>query len=243
MRTPWSALYLQLVSHCNRRSSEVAYGRIRHRQAELMPLGSIAALLHHQQAPGGDPARRNAVLRALIVEAQTAGYVADLASTVVILALWPGLDAVHGRLCRDFPEARGDHGGDILSYMAITIRKLDLAAVNWIAATLVRNVERDLRRRLVTHRKRGRLDLSIDTPTGLAVLEGAMPADKSLPVAAWNARLTEILGRDAALFLRIIVLGETQHQAGDALGLSHDVARKRHQRGMAKLKAAANNLV
>lgn len=102
-----------------------------------------------------------------------------------------GLDAAHGRLCRDFADIRDDHGGSILSHMAIAIRKLDLAAVSWIAATLLMNVERDLQRRLVTHRKCGMGDLSIYTPTGLAALENAMSVDMSLPVAVWRARLTK----------------------------------------------------
>jgi len=51
-----------------------------------------------------------------------------------------------------------------------------------------------------------------------------------------------MLGRDAPLFLRIIALGETQREAGEALGLSHDVVRKRHQRAMAKLEALKKNL-
>lgn len=242
MRATWPALYLQLASQCSRRSSDIAYGKIRERQPLFESCGSIAELLYHQNPPGGDPDRRNAVLKALIIEAQSGEGSAELASTIVILALWPGLDALHGRLCREFPETYADHGGDILSHLSLACRTLDLQAVNRLAATLVMNAERDIRRALIAQRNRGRTELSIEAPTGAVALAVAAADEATLPIDAWRNCLSALLGRDATLFLRIIVLGETQREAGNALGLSHDVARKRHQRGMVKLKAAANKL-
>ena len=242
MRASWTALYQQLITHCNRRSSEIAYGNIRTRQPLFESCGSIADLLHHQNAPGGDSARRNAVLKALIVEAQLGQNTAKLASIIVILALWPGLDAVHGRMCRDFPETRDNHGTDILAHVSIASRTLDLKAVNRIAATLVMNAERDIRRAHIAQRNRYKTELSIESPMGADALAVSAPDEQRYPVDAWRNRLTKVLGRDADLFLRIIILGETQLEAGTALGLSPAAARKRHQRGMVKLQAAANNL-
>ncbi len=241
MRATWSALYLQLVNSCNRRSSEIAYGHMRLRQPVFSAATCIADLVHRQHAPGGDPTQRNAVLQALIAEVQAPEPAAELAATILILALWPGLDAVHCRLCRDFPRDRPDHGGQILSRVAIGIQQLDLQAVGRIAATLVMNAERDIRRDIVGSKNRGKSEVSMDSPSGTAALAVAVPDEPPISIKEWRKRLTAILGRDADLFLRIIVLGETQHEAGAALGLTHDAARKRRQRGMAKLRAAANN--
>jgi RNA polymerase sigma-70 factor (ECF subfamily) len=241
MRAQWQALHLQFSALIHRKSSERLYDLVQARHPELSELLCIDELVFRQQCQGGDPALRNAVLRALVVEAKADDDAAELASTVLILALWPGLDAVHGRLCRDFPVARSEHGGDILTYMSIAIQELDLKAVNRIAATLVMNAERDLRRSLVASSRRGRSELSIETLAGAAALSVPASDDTFLPIDVWRDRLTKLLGRDAALFLRIIILGETQKQAGQALGLSYDAARKRHQRGMIKMKAAANS--
>jgi hypothetical protein len=103
------------------------------------------------------------------------------------------------------------------------------------------NAERDLRRALIAHRNRCKSELSIESAKGSAAL--AVPAcdDLLISVEAWRDLLAAILGRDTNLFLRIIVLGETQAEAIAAVGLSHDVGRKRHQRGMAKLRIAADN--
>ena len=241
MRASWTALHLEMVRYCNRLSSERAFGLIRGRLPALGALGSIADLIQHQQTPGGDPVRRNGVLRALIIEAQADGPSAELASTVLILALWPGLDAVRFRLCRDFPGSRAEIGSDILAQIAIGVRRLDLEAVNRIAATLVMNVERDIRRKIVGDRDIARAEVSITSPKGSVALVVSLPDDPSVPLSDLRAALEELLGRDADFFLRIIVLGETQQEAGRALGLTHEAARKRHQRGMTKLHAAQRN--
>ena len=47
-----------------------------------------------------------------------------------------------------------------------------------------------------------------------------------------------LFGQDTAFFLRIIHLGETQAEAGVALGLSPDAARKRYQRGLSRIRVA-----
>ena len=60
-------------------------------------------------------------------------------------------------------------------------------------------------------------------------------------VGTWRDRLLPILGRETDFLLRIIILGETQTQAGAADGLTPDAARKRHQRAVKKLAALQNN--
>ncbi|MFN7702522.1 MAG: hypothetical protein ACK5U8_31860, partial [Deltaproteobacteria bacterium] len=41
---------------------------------------------------------------------------------------------------------------------------------------------------------------------------------------------------DAELLLAVLVLDETQREAGERLGLTHDAARKRFQRALGRLR-------
>ena len=103
------------------------------------------------------------------------------------------------------------------------------------------NVERDIRRQILGDRAVTGSEVSIGSPKGGVALVMPLPDDRSIPVSDLRAALVDLLGRDAEFFLRIILLGETQQKAGRALGLTHDAARKRHQRGMTKLQAAERN--
>lgn len=67
---------------------------------------------------------------------------------VLVLVLWPGLEAVRYRLRRyvSFDIPRLD--AELTGRLTLGIRTLRLSRVSRIAATLLRNVERDLRRGL-----------------------------------------------------------------------------------------------
>lgn len=233
MRTSWSAFHLHLLALCHRRSAELLFAGMRARQPILDGLCSIDALLDRQHDTTDPSVSRDAVVRALVVEAQEVGPYSDLATTILILALWPGLDAVRHRLWRDWPNVRDDLSDTILGQVVIAIRRLQLASVRRVAATLVMNTERDTRRALLVQKMQQRNELPIhDSPEALAEL---VRGDEAMNVETLRAHLLPLLGRDTWLFLRIVILGETQAEAGRALGLSHEAARKRHQRAMAKL--------
>ena len=55
-------------------------------------------------------------------------------------------------------------------------------------------------------------------------------------VAVLRAWLEPIVGADAELLLAVLVLDETQREAGERLGLTHDAARKRFQRALGRLR-------
>ena len=121
--------------------------------------------------------------------------------------------------------------------MACAIRRLDLSRVDRIAATLLMNLERDLRRRLVGEAKVAAGPLPVEELVdGL----GASPLFTCGSEAAGRALLARdvqlCLGDDADLVLRVAVDGETQAEAADALGITHDAARKRYQRALARLR-------
>ena len=146
MRAQWHAFYQRLTSLIHRTSSEHQYEAIRMRYPALASLLNIDQMFFYQQCPGGDPEQRNAVLRSLVVDAQSGAVTSELAANILVLALWPGLDAVYSRLCRDYPHERADISDDIVGQLTLGICRLDLVAVHRIAATLIMNTERDLRR-------------------------------------------------------------------------------------------------
>jgi len=197
---------------------------------------TMPALLDHQHGVGGDPAPRFHTIRVLVTAAQSDESFASLACTLTIIALWPGLDGVHARVCRDFPKARAEMAGDVLSGIAAAIGTLDLARVAAVAGTLVANVERDIRRGLLAAERQARRMRDIDDPQVAAAL-AYIPDDDIGSAPDSLALLGALSGTDAELLRRILCLGETQEEAGRALGASHEAARKRCQRAFRRLRA------
>lgn len=239
MCTTWSAHHLHFLTLCRRRSAEHLFLQMRGRHPVLAETPCIDVLLQLQHSATAPSTQRHAVVRALAAEAQADDASADLAAVILILALWPGLDAVHYRLWRDWPQDRDDLAEDIITQVAIGIRRLDLMAVQKVAGTLVMNTERDLRRIFLERKHQRHMEAQIYDD--LDAVAAPPHDDEAMDVRTWRSRLAPILGRDTSLFLRIIVLGETQAQAAIALGITDAAARKRHQRAMTRLTAMQNN--
>lgn len=235
MRASWSGLHTSLIRKLNLRSSQVDFQAMRQADPELAAFGSIPALLEHQHARDGDPAARFAVIRALVMAAQSDQRYRSTAHLMVIVALWPGLDAVFWRLSRGFPDRRDDLPAEIVARIGEAILTLDLDRVTAVTATLLRNVERDIRRDMVATRVVGETLKSIADP----VIE-ALVVETAESVEVQPQDLTDHLAclaqRDATLLRRVFLFGETQEEAGRALGLEPAAARKRYQRALAKLR-------
>jgi RNA polymerase sigma-70 factor (ECF subfamily) len=232
MRASWHALHAHLVTTSNRLRFQTEFRQIAARHPALAGSAEPAALFDRLHGPGGDPVERNDVLRALVLSAQTREGPAGTATVLLILALWPGLDAVHGRLWRHFRDDPAALTSEIAARITDGIRRLDLARVNRIAATLIRNTERDIRRMLVREARRRHEPLdeawADDAPEEIA----AVRADTARLVA----RLRASLGADAELVLAIVLRGETRREAARSAGLGHAAARKRFSRALVKLR-------
>lgn len=225
------------VLHCRLVRSSASLGFQRHfmalqaSQPELQRFPDPAALLdwlHHGTAP---PDRKNAILRALVRAAQ--GEDGDTALTLLLLALWPGLDAVRRRVIRRWSWEDSEAAADLLARACAVLRTLDLARVTWIAATVLRNVERDAGRRMRREADQSRLHAPSD-PDDLP--STAIFADPSQSSTLLQEDLVRLCGRDAGLVTRVALIGQTQAEAGAALGLSEAVARKRYQRAAQRLQ-------
>ena len=232
MSSSWSALHAQLVRSTERVSFQRSFDLMRIHHPELLGFRDAVDLLDHQHRPGGDADGRNAVLTALARETTRASPLTEAAVTLLILALWPGLDAVHGRLVRHFRREPDRLAAEIIARVTIGARRLDLTRVSRIAATLVRNVERDLRRQIRRDRRLAARDQgpAADPPDPRARPDQGHGAD------LLRSRLVRLIGDDADLVIAVAVEGDSQAEAALRLGISHDAARKRYQRAVKRLR-------
>jgi RNA polymerase sigma factor (sigma-70 family) len=236
MRASWSALHSSFTSVLNRTSAETAFAAMRQAYPELAQFPSIAEVMEHQHSTTTDAEMRFGVIRLLVAAAQSAEAFRSIAHIMVILALWPGLDAVYWRLWRGFPDARCDLAAEIIARIGEAIVTLDLERVSSVAATLLRNLERDIRRDLI----RARLTAASIQPIRNPAIEAqaTMLSWQGNPEARLlDDSLVNLGPRDAQLLKRVFLLGETQEEAGRALGLSPSAARKRFQRALRKLRS------
>ena len=237
MRATWPVFYASLAGSLNRRSSETTFRALRAVRPALANFAGPSELLHFQSQPQGDPAFRYEVIRALGEASQLDPVVRTLATTLTILALWPALDAAHARLWRGFPNDRAELAADLIARITQAVLTLDLSRVEKVASTLVRNVERDLRRQLISGRERAQQETQMDddvvAEVGQRYGDGAAAAVRG-DIAIECLGIVSAADRD--LLCRVIQMGETQKEAGKVLGLTHAAARKRYQRAIASLR-------
>jgi len=152
-----------------------------------------------------------------------------------ILALWPGLDAIRHRSIWRRLGTQDEVTSDVLARTIEAVRGLDLGQVNWIAATVLRNVERDMVRARKRQAERESLSSGIEPDEVSADQMGlqSQPEDAALP-----RNLHKLLGADALLVIRVAIEGYSQIEAGAELGLTEAAARKRYQRALRKLRDA-----
>jgi DNA-directed RNA polymerase specialized sigma24 family protein len=241
MRRAWCGFYDHLVCDLGRHRHQAAFRDIRTRYLVLAPFGDPAGLLDFQNGSTGDAEPRNRVLQALCAVAKGSDQAADTSLVVVIVALWPGLDAVYRRLLRYFRANPDDLAAEIMARITGGIRGIDLTRVSRLAATLLMNLERDIRRSLapVWAAAAKRADLTDDIPAPDHMSQFGFTAetgDALADTARLLARLEPLIGRDASLVVDVAVHGMTQQAAAIARGLTPEAGRKRHQRAMCQLR-------
>lgn len=240
MRASWHALHAHLIRSSERLSFQQDFDIIRNRHAELRGLADISALMDHQHQKNGDPARKDRVLRALVGECQGDDPVADTAKELTLLVLWPGLDALYGRLRRYFHGKPDELASELSARMSGAIGLVDLGKVNRLAATLLMNVRRDILRGL--KRDWSRLedalqDDLLDTDAPCWAVHPGNLGDFGTRITI--NRLRPILGKDAEIVVAVVLMGFSQREAALALGLPYEAARKRYQRAIARLREIA----
>jgi len=215
------------------------FDAIRHVQAALAPFRDPAALLDGLHRTSGDQGQKNLILATLVEVAQSDGSVSDCALTMLLLALWPGLDAIRRRSIWRRLGTADEVASDVLARTTEVVRRLDLGRVNWIAATVLRNVERDMIRVRQRDQARERLASGADPD------EVADSGESGIGATGYeqlNRIVRKLLGGDALLVIRVAIEGFSQAEAGAELGLTEAAARKRYQRAMRRLHDALEEI-
>lgn len=227
--------------HASRQSFEA----LRQAQPDLRPFRDPGAVLDRLHRRDDDAAAKNRILVTLVQAAQGGTGARDVAVTLVWLALWPGLDALYRRLWRHFAATPEDLVSEIAGRFTTTLHRLDATRVRRIAATLLLNVERDIRTHLRAQWAEAARRVAppeTGTVSSIDVWESVLglPAGIDANAAAVRIRalLMAVVGEDADLVVAVTILGAGQREIADRLGIGHDAARKRCQRALRRLRRA-----
>jgi RNA polymerase sigma-70 factor (ECF subfamily) len=255
MRSEWEALHQGLVQSIGTLEAERTFDTIRRTFEVPNRFESPEALVRQLASTGGDLDEKDRVLTALVLAAR-ADDVARLATALLLLGLWPGLDAAFGRRVVFRRREPGEVAADLISCFTDQVRRMDPTRVRRVAATLVRNTERDVMRASVREsRLRARMtDVSIeeaeemtadpsicaelrDTALTVAsicpVSEGA-PIDEK--VAALRAWLRALIGAEANLVVEAVLLNRSRQDLAAELRIDQRAARKRLSRALRRIR-------
>jgi RNA polymerase sigma-70 factor (ECF subfamily) len=257
MRASWEALHAGLDRSVRTLQADQAFQQAKQQHPALAEFDEPKQLVAHLTSKAGDLDEKDRILGTLVTLVQRREH-HDLASALLWLGLWPGLDAVYRRRLRHFLEQPDELIAELAEAFTKLVERLDLTAVRRVAATLVRSTERDVMDRRKRRWAEANRDLEGEPNEPLRDLEGDIfsaswfdkvslqrwaASDHDLPslsfdedVAVLRAWLEPIVGPDAELLLAVLVLDETQREAGERLGLSHEAARKRFQRALGRLR-------
>lgn len=239
MSFAWHEIRDHLMHSSSNLHFQRSFDAVRRAHVALTPFRDPAALLDGLHRTPGDPARKNLILAALVEAAQGDGPASECALTMLLLALWPGLDAIRRRSLWRRLNTADEVASDVLARTTEAVRRLDLGRVNWIAATVLRNVERDMIRARQRDQAREYLASGADPD------EVADSGDSGIGAAGYarlNGAVRKLLCDDALLVIRVAIEGFSQVEAGAELGLTEAAARKRYQRAMRKLKGALQEI-
>jgi DNA-directed RNA polymerase specialized sigma24 family protein len=255
MRSEWEALHRGLVRSIVTKEAEQRFEGLRGCIAGLTRFGEPSALIEYLAHPGGDLDEKDRILADLVLAASVP-LTASVATALLLLGLWPGLDAAFRRrapLCQD---QAGDLAAEIVARFTDQVRRLDLRQVHRVAATLVRNTERDVLRARIRELRRRRLTspLPIEVAEGLVAAawafedmpSAAQAAADHIPrvsgtspdgeIAAMRSWLADLVGRDADLVVDALLLNRSRFDLGAERGINEQAARKRLQRALGRIR-------
>jgi RNA polymerase sigma-70 factor (ECF subfamily) len=253
MQAVWQALRSDLIRSIDtlkaRRQFEVA----KQGRPELQRFAEASSLLDYLHCKADDLDAKDRILAALVRSVHAGGAGAEVSKAILWLALWPGLDALYRRLWRHFRNAHEDLVSEIAVHFFLVVRRADLTRIRRVAATLLRNVERDVRSTLRRSREeRARL---VELPdcgdqhegrhcVDPWIARGLRPSAFGVPPGAdvdqetrlLRDRLCQEIGTHADLVVAVVIVGERPGEIADRLGISPEAARKRCQRALDSLR-------
>jgi RNA polymerase sigma-70 factor (ECF subfamily) len=261
MRSNWEALKRSFVCSVGTFGAKSQFEEIKKHGKPLRRFDDADALLAYLNTIGGDLDEKDAIYAALVQVIQARGDGSQLATALIWLGLWPGLDHIYRRRQRYFfgePEALVSEIG---ARFTAVVQHADLSRIRRPAATLVRNVDRDigkeLKRRWADEARRAELPQERDDDPndeeatgdrrevlvdpllrtrGISALGQPPRLNPEDDVEALRGLLGRMVGDDTDLVLGAAVYGFTLRELGERLGLSHGAARLRYWRAAARIR-------
>jgi DNA-directed RNA polymerase specialized sigma24 family protein len=206
------------------------------------------ALLDYLHTSAGDLDDKDSILASLVAEAQGSGPSGEVATVLLWLALWPGLDALYRSLFRYFAKAPDELVSEISDRFMVVVHRFDSSRVRRVAATILRNTERLIRQGLRSEwRQSGRtahlsdeeimcLDCACQSGRQETVFGFPPGTDSDIATTMLCTVLASLIGADTELVIAVAVVGELQNEAAARLAVSPGAARKRYQRAVARLR-------
>jgi hypothetical protein len=245
MRACWEALHASFVRSVTTLNADRSFRRARAEQTALARFESAAGLIEHLTSRSGNLDEKDAIYAVLVRAAQGRDAWAEVAKAILWCGLWPALDGIYRHRLRHFKAEPEELVEAISVAFTALVGRMDLGRVHRVAATLVRSTDRDLmdeRRREWAEREHRDARREENPPE--PETEPLRDSDLGLPVGlsfdgelvALRARLLPIGGADTDLLLAVLVLDENQREAAERVGLTHEAARKRFQKAIARVR-------
>ena len=231
MSSTWNGIHQHLKHASSSHGFKRTFDHLRQRHTSLSPFADPVALLDALHYGPDTPEQKNTILRTLVEVVQSGGLVAESGLTLMLLSLWPGLDAIRRRSVWRKLAASDEIASDILARTIEAVHGLDLRRVRRIAATILKNIERDLGRDRTREAKRQRLRVELDVDQTV----GGSP-EPLISKELLKRDIARLVGDDAQLVLRVAVDGFSQVEVAAELGLTEAAARKRYQRALHRLR-------
>ena len=232
MSFAWHEIRDQLMRSTSTFSFQRHFDALRGSAIALSPFRDPTAVLDALHWETGCANQKNLILAQLVRSAQADGACSEGALAMMLLALWPGLDAIRRRSVARRLSTPDEITSDLLARTTEAIRSLDLRRVNRIAATVLRNVERDMIRERQREAARQSAACDVD-PDDVADEHGML--DPVRGRVRLHGTMRRLIGSDATLVVRVAVDGFSQAEVAIELGLSEAATRKRYQRATRKL--------
>lgn len=245
MRSQWESLRAGLIRSLDTSDAITMFEELQLRSNSLEGLASPAELAAALSCFGGLNERDPALWA--LVEAARDPRVARLAQTLLLLGLWPALDAIFRRRFSLFKARSQELASEIVASFTLEVQRVDLRRVTCLTATLLRNTERNLVRRRCSELKRAAkftevtADLAaVQPPEPIAASPFGLTVNHSDAdsIAALSRWLHHAIGEDAGVVVDAVLAGMTCTQIAARLGISHAAARKRLCRALARARVA-----
>lgn len=243
MRARWEGLHAALDRSVATLQAERQFGDARRTESILARFESPPRLIEHLTNKGGDLDEKDAIYAALVRAIQARAAWAELATGILWCGLWPALDGIYRHRLRHFKKEPEELVEAISVALTTLVGRMDLGRVHRVVATLIRSTDREV----MEERRRGWAEQEHLDQGGKAPEPRTPPLRKSelgLPVGlsfegeirALHAWLLPIGGDDTDLLLAVLVLEENQHEAALRVGLTHEAARKRFRKVLARVR-------